>query len=192
MSKVAAWVSSCHATSPEPAWPRLGNFQPSRRNVCTVIVIKCCRLAPERGKEHAQALLNLLVGIQDDAIFLVINKTDRQRHFQFAALSLVEDTAHQACLKNVQLSFAHRPFETEQKPIIVVTGIIEAVFVQDQRVSQSADFKQPMPVMRSCAPDGRLPTPSRCPLCPGPHRPPNVGTPRDQWRRLPTGLGRDR
>ena len=35
----------------------------------------------ERGEEHAQTLLHLLVGFQNHMVVLVIDQADRQRHF---------------------------------------------------------------------------------------------------------------
>jgi hypothetical protein len=46
----------------------------------------------------------------------------------------------------MQFRFAHRSFETQQETIIEVCWIIHAVFIKNERVGQSADLQQPVPV----------------------------------------------
>ena len=46
----------------------------------------------------------------------------------------------------MQLGFAHRALEAQKKAVVEVGRIVHAIFVKDERVGQSADFQQPMPV----------------------------------------------
>ena len=46
----------------------------------------------------------------------------------------------------MQFRFAHGSFETQQEAIIEVRWIIHAVFIENERVGQSADLQQPVPV----------------------------------------------
>ena len=56
----------------------------------------------------------------------------------------------------MQLGFAHGPFEAEQQPVVELSGVIDAVFVQDQSVGQGADLEQPVPVRRVAGQAGDL------------------------------------
>ena len=49
-------------------------------------------------------------------------------------------------MQHVQFRLAHRALESEQEPVVEVSGIVDAVLVEDQRVAQRADLQQPMPV----------------------------------------------
>jgi hypothetical protein len=39
-----------------------------------------------------------------------------------------------------------RSIQAEQQAIVEMSGIIDAIFVEDQRIGQSADLEQSMPV----------------------------------------------
>jgi len=56
----------------------------------------------EGGKEQTQGLLDLGIGIQDDALVLRVEQTDRQRHFQRCPTGFVENSAFQACLQGME------------------------------------------------------------------------------------------
>jgi hypothetical protein len=65
-----------------------------------------------------QRSLQLLIGVQDYALRRIIDQTDLERHLQFAALGLAQDTAAQTSLQHMQFGFAHCAFETKQKPVV--------------------------------------------------------------------------
>ena len=46
----------------------------------------------------------------------------------------------------MQFSLAELAFHPEQHAVVEVAGVIEAVFVADQRAAQGADLQQPVPV----------------------------------------------
>ena len=94
----------------------------------------------------SQALLHLLVGVQHHPFVLVINQPNRQEHLQFTALGFAVETADQTRLEHVQLRFTHRALESEQQPVVEVGRIIEAVFIEDQRVGERANLQQMMPI----------------------------------------------
>jgi len=59
------------------------------------------------GKQQTQGLVDLGIGIQDDALVLRVEQTDRQRHFQRGATGFVENPALQACLQDMELGLRH-------------------------------------------------------------------------------------
>src|SRR5438270_1387585 len=56
----------------------------------------------------------------------------------------------------MELCLAHRSFQTKQEAIIEVTGIVESVLVQDERVGQCTDLKKTVPVNRGACQAGDL------------------------------------
>jgi hypothetical protein len=40
----------------------------------------------------------------------------------------------------MELRLAHRPLEPQEQPIIEMAGVVEAVFIEDQRLGQGADL----------------------------------------------------
>src|SRR5436309_2079444 len=47
---------------------------------------------------------------------------------------------------DVELGLTHRALEAQQQPVVEVTGIVDAVLVEDERVGERADLEEPMPV----------------------------------------------
>ena len=82
----------------------------------------------------------------------------------------------------MQLGLAELAFHAEQHPVVEVAGVIEAVFVADQRAAQGADLQQPVPVGVAAGEPGSIPGPGRSRPCPCPRRRPGAGT-------LPVGGG---
>src|ERR1700726_1896204 len=99
----------------------------------------------EGFKQHAQGLLDLLVRIENEMTFGVIDESNGWPHDQFAALGFVQDATLQSSPQNVQLGFAPGSLQPEQQAIIEVRGIIDAIFVQDEGVGKGAYFQQTMP-----------------------------------------------
>ena len=69
--------------------------------------------APKGGKENSQALLHLLVGIQNHPLLLVIDQPRRQEHFEFAPLRFAEHAPQEPRADHVQFGFAHRSLKAQ-------------------------------------------------------------------------------
>jgi hypothetical protein len=65
---------------------------------------------------------------------------------QFAALRLIAFACFQAAVQHVQLRFAHRALESQQKAVIVIARVVHAVGVSQQRPEDRAQFQQLMPI----------------------------------------------
>lgn len=48
----------------------------------------------------------------------------------------------------MELRLGHGALEAQEQPIVEVGRIIDAVFVQDERIGERADLQEPMPVRR--------------------------------------------
>ena len=86
------------------------------------------------------------VGVEDDVAGGVVGQPDRQRGDQLAAAGLGHDPAAQPGPDEMQFCFRHLPFHAQQQPVVEVTGVIEAVFVADQRAGHAAQLQQLVPV----------------------------------------------
>ncbi len=82
----------------------------------------------------------------DLAIGFAPDKADRQSSTQFAARRLVANAAVEAGPQDMQLGFAHSALEPEQEAIVEKGGMIDAVGVADQRISEAAQLDEAMPI----------------------------------------------
>jgi hypothetical protein len=87
----------------------------------------------EGGEQVADGVLDGLVGVADDAPRRVVGQPDGQRSRQFAAAGFVEDAAVQPGARVMQFGFAELPFHSQEHAVVEVGGVVEAVFVADQR-----------------------------------------------------------
>ena len=88
-----------------------------------------CTQAPEGLKQSSNTLLHLLVGIENHLALSFVEEADWKWQLQFPPLRFAEQAAAHASLHHVQFHFAHGAFQPEQKPIIKVSGIVEAILI---------------------------------------------------------------
>ena len=77
---------------------------------------------------------------------LAPDQTNRQAAPQFAASGLVANPAIKTRSYDMQLSLAHGALETEQQSIVEHRGMIDAVGIADEGVSEAAEIEQAIPV----------------------------------------------
>src|SRR5918996_1277464 len=98
----------------------------------------------EDGGDHAA---HGLVGVQQDlAVFVAPHQPDGQAPAQLASCGLVADAAFQAGAQHVQLGLAHRALETQHQPVVEAGRVVDAIGVGDQRVGDTGQVQQPIPV----------------------------------------------
>ena len=68
--------------------------------------------------------MDLLIRVETDPIQIVVNQSYRKENPQFATLSLAHAATDEPRFEHMQLRFAHRPFETQQQPVIEMAGVI--------------------------------------------------------------------
>src|SRR5437899_10498835 len=90
--------------------------------------------------------LDLLVGIQHHLPSGVIHQSHWQTKVQLSLFSFLQFSAQQALPQPMEFSLAHGALEAEQETIIVVSRIIDAFFVNDERVGEGANLQQVIPV----------------------------------------------
>jgi hypothetical protein len=95
----------------------------------------------EGGEQVCHGLLDGGVGVEAGVAGGVVGQPDGQRGDQLAAAGLGQDPAAHAGAQEMQFSLAELAFHAEQHPVVEVAGVIEAVFVADQRAAQGADLQ---------------------------------------------------
>ncbi len=100
----------------------------------------------EGVEEQPHGGLHLGVGVQDDAVLNVMNEADRDHLLELAAAGAAQDTAAQARLEHMQFRLAHGAFQAQEQAVVEVRRIIQPVLIQDERIGQSAQLEQAMPV----------------------------------------------
>ena len=89
---------------------------------------------------------DLLVGVDDRRAVLVIEVADGQREAQRATLGRRALGALQPAGEDVELCLGHRALQPDQQTVVEAAQIVDPVGVDDQRVSQPAQLKQPLEV----------------------------------------------
>lgn len=84
--------------------------------------------------------------MQDDLVARVATKTDRQGHAQLSASRFVHKPSLQTRTQHMQLRLAHRALHAQQQAVVEIGGVVQAVFVKDQRIGERADFQQAVPI----------------------------------------------
>ena len=102
--------------------------------------------AAERGEHQGDGLDDRAVGIEHGLVAVVIGQAEGQAHLQRPAPGLAALAADQARADALHLVFRECALEPQEKPVVVVVGIVEAVLVEDQRVAEGGDLEEPLPV----------------------------------------------
>jgi hypothetical protein len=69
--------------------------------------------------------------------------------------------AHQATVQPVQVCCAHGAAESSEQPIIVLSRIIDSIFVDDPGIGQGTDLNEAIPVATGAGEAGGFSTPDR-------------------------------
>jgi hypothetical protein len=108
----------------------------------------------KRPEQIGDRGLDLLVRIDHDLRVLVVEEADREREAQLAALGRGALGALHPGGDDVQFGLGHLRLQAEDQPVVEVMQVIDPVGVDDQRVGQPAELKQPV-VLRVVAPQPR-------------------------------------
>ncbi len=82
----------------------------------------------------------------DLAVGVAPDETHRQSAPELTAGGLVANAAVQTRAEHVQLGLAHGSLEPEQEPVIEQARMIEAVGIADQRVAETGEIDEAVPV----------------------------------------------
>src|SRR4051794_27896540 len=97
-------------------------------------------------EDQAQRLLHLLVGIEDHLAGGVIDQTGGRPGAELAGSGLLQLAPQEPRSDPVQLGGAHGPFDPQEQSVVVLSRIIDAILVDDERVGQATDLDEAVPV----------------------------------------------
>jgi hypothetical protein len=100
-------------------------------------------------KEHPKGVLNLSIGIKMDGLLFHIHQPDWQLELERGSLRLIENPSSQTSTQNVEFGLAHRPFHSQEQPIIKGCRIVETIFIQNEGSRHGTQLQQMMPVQRT-------------------------------------------
>ena len=100
----------------------------------------------EGGEKQGNHIPDPLIWIEDDIALPVIDKTDRQLDPELTTSRLTQHATEQARTEHVELGLAHGSLESEQKTVVEMGGVVNAVFVDDQGAGMRTQLQQAMPV----------------------------------------------
>src|SRR5262249_37525526 len=83
---------------------------------------------------------------EDDPSGGVVDQPGGWPEAELAELSLLLLAPEQPRPDPVQLSLAHRALDSEEQTVVVLSGIVNAVLVDDEGIRQAADLDEAMPV----------------------------------------------
>ena len=86
------------------------------------------------------------VRIEDDTILRIMHKADGNHLLEFPAAGTAQDASSKPCLEHMQFRFTHGALQTQQQAIVEVRRIVQPILIEDERVSEGAQLKQPMPI----------------------------------------------
>jgi len=112
----------------------------------------------KEGEEEPDRLRHCLVGIEDHLAGRIAHETRRWPEAPCPVVGLVQLAAQQAAAQPVPLGCAHRPLEAQQQAVIGLAGVIDPLFINDERVGQRAHFEQSIPITRGAGQPGDLQT----------------------------------
>ena len=85
-------------------------------------------------KDEPDGLLNLLIRIEHELTGGVIAEARGRTEMELAFLSFFQLAAQEATAQPVEFRLAHSALEAQQQSVIVLTGIIDTFFIDDQSV----------------------------------------------------------
>ncbi len=97
--------------------------------------------------EHeADRPVNALIGIEFDSIVTPAEKADRHRRQQFTTLCLLHQGRIRALAQDRQLHLGKRALHAQQQSVVRLARVVDAIFVDDQRIDETAELEQRVPV----------------------------------------------
>src|SRR4029077_11826383 len=108
----------------------------------------------EGGEDQAHRLLDLLIGIEDELAGGIRDQPGGRPEAELARLGLGQLVGQQPRPEPVRFGGAHGALDPQDQPVVVLSGIINAVLVDDEGVGQATDFNEAIPVAAAPGPSG--------------------------------------
>src|SRR6266699_1930235 len=100
----------------------------------------------KKRKDQTNSFLHGLIWIQHNPAHRIVDQPDRQAKPQLPLLGFGHFSTLQAALQPMKLSLRHAALESEQKPVVMRSRIIDPFVINDQGIGQRTNFQQPIPI----------------------------------------------
>src|SRR6266700_1652972 len=100
----------------------------------------------KKRKDQTNSFLHGLIWIQHNPAHRIVDQPDRQAKPQLPWLGFGHFSTLQAALQPMKLSLRHAALESEQKPVVMRSRIIDPFVINDQGIGQRTNFQQPIPI----------------------------------------------
>src|SRR5262249_8722607 len=97
-------------------------------------------------EDQAHRVTDLLVRVEDDPALGVVDQSRGRSEPELALAGLVQLASQHSATEPVQFGLAHGAQESQEKPVGIHGGVIGSILVDDQRVGQSTDLNETIPV----------------------------------------------
>src|SRR3954467_10113176 len=98
------------------------------------------------GEDERDRLLHAAVRILLDAVVVHLEVAYGDGEKELAAAGLLLQGFERALAEEGQLHLAHGALHAEQKPVVRMARIVDAILIKDQRADQAAELEQRVPV----------------------------------------------
>ena len=100
----------------------------------------------EQVEDQPDRLLDLFVGVEDDPALGIVDQPRGQPEPELALGGLLELATQEAGTKQVEFGLAHRPQESQEEAVGVLSGVIDPILVDDQGVGEGTDLDETIPI----------------------------------------------
>ena len=97
-------------------------------------------------EEQLESLLDLLIGIPDELTDGVIDQTGRWAEMELTFLRFFQLAAQEAAPEPMEFCLAHGAFETQEETVIVLAGIVDAFFIDDEGGRERTNLDEAIPI----------------------------------------------
>jgi hypothetical protein len=112
----------------------------------------------EKSEDERNGVTDLFVGVKDEVTDPIEDQAGGRAKPQLTVFGLLELAAEQAAAQPVEFRLAHGTHDAEQQTVLILAGIVDAVFINHQRVSDSTDLQKAIPVTAGARQPGGLQT----------------------------------
>jgi hypothetical protein len=100
----------------------------------------------ELAEHQIEGFADALIGILLDPVVPHLHVADGDGEKQLAAACLLLERFERSLAQERELEFAHCPLHAQQKTIVGVPGLVDAVLVNEERADQPAELDQRVPI----------------------------------------------
>ena len=97
-------------------------------------------------KYQADGMLHFLIRVKHHVVSGIVDQAHRQAHAELTPLGLLQFAAEETTAEPMKFGFAHRALKSQEQAIVILTGIVDTFFVDDECFRDGADLKQAIPV----------------------------------------------